>query len=314
MHPTRASADSRPAFDPGVAHPARVYNYWLGGKDHYEADRAVGDEVARRRPHVVAGARANRAFLARAVRYLAGDCGVRQFLDVGTGLPAPGSTHELAQQIAPELAVAYVDNDPLVLVHARALLTSGPQGRCEYIDADLRDPATILAQASATLDFAQPVGVLLLAILHFLSSADHPAGIVAALARALAPGSYVVIFHLTADLAPGQVGAAVDAYNTAVPGGVIPRSHAEVTALFDGLPPGTARRRAAHRMALGLRHRPGGLRRPVRRGRPDPAVRLRKYHPARRPHRLIRPRVARPSEAIAGKHREVAASQGTGCC
>jgi SAM-dependent methyltransferase len=223
-------------FDPGVAHPARVYNYWLGGKDHYEADRAVGDEVARCRPHVAAGARANRAFLARAVRYLAGDCGVRQFLDIGTGLPAPGSTHELAQQGAPESAVAYVDNDPLVLVYARALLTSRPEGRCGYIDADLRDPAAILAQASAMLDFARPVGVLLLAILHFLSSADDPAGIVAALARALAPGSYLVISHLTADLAPGQVGAAVKAYNAGVPGGVIPRSHAEVTALFGGLP------------------------------------------------------------------------------
>ena len=223
-------------FDPGVAHPARVYNYWLGGKDHYEADRAVGNEVARCRPHVVAGARANRAFLARAVRYLAADCGIRQFLDIGTGLPAPGSTHELAQQVAPECAVAYVDNDPLVLVYARALLTSGPKGRCGYIGADLRDPAAILAQASATLDFAQPVGVLLLAILHFLAAADDPAGIVAALARALAPGSYLVISHLTADLAPAQVGTAVEAYNAGVPGGVIPRSHAEVTALFGGLP------------------------------------------------------------------------------
>jgi len=236
MHPTRASVDSRSAFDPGAAHPARVYNYWLGGKDHYEADRSAGDEVIRRRPHVVAGARANRAFLARAVRYLAGDCGIRQFLDIGTGLPAPRNTHELAQQAAPECAVAYVDNDPLVLVYARALLTSGPKGRCGYIDADLRDPAAILTQASATLDFAQPVGVLLLAVLHFLSSADAPAGIVAALARALAPGSYLVISHLTADLAPGQVGAAVDAYNAAVPGGVVPRSHAGVTALFGGLP------------------------------------------------------------------------------
>jgi len=236
MHPSRASVDSRAPFDPGVAHPARVYNYWLGGKDHYEADRAVGDEVARRRPHVVAGARANRAFLARAVRYLAGDCGIRQFLDIGTGLPAPGSTHELAQRIAPECAIAYVDNDPLVLVYARALLTTGPKGRCGYIDADVRDPAAILAQASATLDLARPVGVLLLAILHFLAAADDPAGIVAALARALAPGSYLVISHLTADLAPGQVGTAVEAYNAAVPGGVIPRSHAEVTALFGGLP------------------------------------------------------------------------------
>ncbi len=223
-------------FDPGVAHPARVYNYWLGGKDHYEADRAVGDEVARCRPHVVAGARANRAFLARAVRYLAGDCGIRQFLDIGTGLPAPGSTHELAQQVAPECAVAYVDNDPLVLVYARALLTSRPEGRCGYIGADLRDPAAILARASATLDLSQPVAVLLLAVLHFLAAAADPAGSVAELTRALAPGSYLVISHLTADLDPGQVGAAVGAYNAAVPGGVIPRSHAEVTALFGGLP------------------------------------------------------------------------------
>jgi SAM-dependent methyltransferase len=242
MNPRPARAQTLPAtggpsgFDPGVAHPARVYNYWLGGKDNYQADRVAADEVARRRPDVVAGARANRAFLARAVRYLAADCGIRQFLDIGTGLPAPGSTHELAQQVAPECAVAYVDNDPLVLVHARALLTSGAQGRCGYIEADLRDPAAILAQASATLDFAQPVGVLLLAILHFLPDAGDPAGSVAALARALAPGSYLVISHLTADFAPGQVGAAVEAYNGAVPGGVIPRSHAEVMALFGDLP------------------------------------------------------------------------------
>jgi SAM-dependent methyltransferase len=242
MNPRPAHTQTLPAtggpsgFDPGVAHPARVYNYWVGGKDHYLADRAAGDEVARCRPHVVAGARANRAFLARAVRYLAADCGIRQFLDIGTGLPAPGSTHELAQQIAPGCKVAYVDNDPLVLVHARALLTSGPEGRCGYIDADLRDPAAVLAQASATLDFAQPVGVLLLAILHFLSAAENPAGVVAALARALAPGSYLAISHLTADFAPSQVGAAVEAYNGAVPGGVMPRGHAEVTALFGGLP------------------------------------------------------------------------------
>src|SRR5689334_11171929 len=222
------SVSARPEFDPGVAHPARVYNYWLGGKDHYEADRVVGDEVARCRPQVVAGARANRAFLARAVRYLAGDCGIRQFLDIGTGLPAPDSTHEVAQRVAPECAVAYADNDPLVLVYARALPTSTPQGRCGYIDADLRDPAAILAQASATLDLAQPVAVLLLAILHFLPDADDPAGIAAALARALAPGSYLAISHVTADFAPAQVGAAVEAYNTAVPGGVSPRSHAEV--------------------------------------------------------------------------------------
>jgi SAM-dependent methyltransferase len=223
-------------FDPSVAHPARVYCYWLGGKDHYPADRRAGDAVKRHRPQVVAGARANRAFLGRAVRYLAADCGVRQFLDIGTGLPAPGATHQVAQQADPGCAVVYADNDPLVLVYARALLTSNPQGRCGYLDADLRDPTTILARAAATLDFTRPVAVLLLAIVHFLPDADDPAGIVAHLAAALAPGSYVVISHLTGDFAPGQVHAGVTAYNAAVPTNVVPRNHGQVTALFGGLP------------------------------------------------------------------------------
>jgi len=223
-------------FDPSVAHPARVYCYWLNGKDHYPADRRAGDAVKRRRPQVVAGARANRAFLGRAVRYLAADCGVRQFLDIGVGLPAPGATHQIAQEVDPGCAVAYADNDPLVLVYARALLTSKPQGRCGYIDADLRDPAAILAQAAQILDFTRPVAVLLLAIVHFLPDTDDPAGIVASLAAALAPGSYVVISHLTSDFAPDQVAAGVRAYNAAVPAGVVPRTHAQVTALFGGLP------------------------------------------------------------------------------
>ena len=229
-------ADPVPRFDPSVAHPARVYAYWLGGKDHYPADRKVAEEVIRRRPHVVAGARANRAFLSRVVRYLAADCGIRQFIDIGTGLPAPKSTHEVAQAIAPESRVVYVDNDPLVLVHARALLTSTSQGACDYIDADLRDTATVAAQATTTLDFTAPAAVLLLAVLHFIPDTDDPAAIVANLASVLAPGSFVVISHLTADLAPSQVNAGVAAYNTWVPSGVIPRSHTQVSALFGGLP------------------------------------------------------------------------------
>jgi hypothetical protein len=175
------------------------------------------------------------------VRYLAGQSGIRQFLDIGTGLPAPDSTHEVAQQAAPDCTVAYADNDPLVLVYARALLTCQPPGRCAYIDADLRDTPAILAQAARTLDFARPVAVLLLAILHFIPDSDDPGGIVAALTSALAPGSYLVISHLTSDLAPGPVSAGVGAYNAAVPMGVIPRTHAQVTALFGGLqlvPPG----------------------------------------------------------------------------
>src|SRR5215467_11118929 len=230
--------DVAPAIpvDPAVAHPARVYNYWLGGKDHYLADRSAGDAVKRHRPQVVAGARANRAFLARVVRFLAADCGIRQFLDIGTGLPAPGATHQVAQAAAPQTRVVYVDNDLLVLAHARALLTPAPQGRCDYVDADLRDPARILAQAAATLDFTQPVAVLLLAVLHFIPDTDGPAAIVAALAGGITPGSVIAISHLTADFAPEHVSAAATAYNTLAPVPVTPRTHAQVTGLFGGLP------------------------------------------------------------------------------
>ena len=229
-------AEPGPGFDPSVAHPARVYAYWLGGKDHYPADRQAAEDVIRRRPQVVASARANRAFLGRVVRYLAAECGIRQFLDIGTGLPAPESTHEVAQAIAPESRVVYVDNDPLVLVHARALLTSASQGVCEHIDADMRETVSITAQAAKTLDFTQPTALLLLAVLHFIPDADDPAGIVASLARVLAPGSFVVISHLTADIAPTQVNAGVAAYNTWIPSGVIPRTHTQISALFGGLP------------------------------------------------------------------------------
>ena len=226
----------RSRFGASVPHPARIYAYLLGGKDHYPADRKVAEEVIRRRPQVVAGARANRAFLARAVRFLARDCGIRQFLDIGTGLPAPDSTHEVAQGIAPQCRIVYCDNDPLVLVHARALLTGTPQGTCDHVDADLRDTATIVAQASQTLDLTRPAAVLMLAVLHFIPDDDDPAGTVAALTRHLAPGSYVVISHLTADFAPGPVSAGVQAYNALVPTPLVARTHGQVTDLFGGLP------------------------------------------------------------------------------
>jgi hypothetical protein len=229
-------ADPDLKFDPSVPHPARIYAYWLGGKDHYPADRHAAEEVIRRRPQVVAGARANRAFLTRVVRFLAAECGIRQFLDIGTGLPAPENTHEVAQVIRPDSCIVYVDNDPLVLVHARALLTSTGGGSCDYVDADLRDTPAIMAGAAQTLDLTRPVAILLLAVLHFISDADDPAGIVTALARQLAPGSFVAISHLTSDLAPGPVTAGVAAYNTLVPTALIPRSHAQVSALFGELP------------------------------------------------------------------------------
>ena len=192
--------------------------------------------MVRRRPQVVAGARANRAFLSRVVRFLAAECGIRQFLDIGTGLPAPHNTHEVAQAIAPDSRIVYVDNDPLVLVHARALLTSARQGSCDYIEADLRDASTILAGAAETLDLMRPAAVLLLAVLHFITDTDDPAAIVATLARQLAPGSFVAISHLTGDFAPGPVLAGVKAYNTLVPITLVPRTHSQVSALFAGLP------------------------------------------------------------------------------
>jgi hypothetical protein len=231
-----ASHDSR--FDPSVPHPARVYGYWLGGKDHFDADRNAAEEVMRLRPQVVASARANRAFLTRVVRYLATEAGIRQFLDIGTGLPGQEgtNTHEVAQQVDPGCRVVYADNDPLVLVHARALLASTPPGTCEYVDADLLEPETILAQAVRTLDFTHPAAILLLAVLHFIPDAAGPAEIVAALASALAPGSYVAISHLTGDLAPEQVSAAAEAYNKLAPAPVTARTHAQVTVLFGGLP------------------------------------------------------------------------------
>ena len=229
-------AHSDPALDPLVAHPARVYNVWLGGKDHYAADRDAAQRVAECRPQVVAGARANRQFLGRVVRYLAGKQGISQFLDIGTGLPAPDNTHEVAQALNPAARIVYADHDPLVLAHARALLGSTPDGTCDYLGADLHDPAALLAGAARTLDFTRPAAILLLAVLHFLPDADDPAGILATLAAGLAPGSFVAVSHLTSDFAPAAVTSGVAAYNEAVPGGITARSHAQVSALLGDLP------------------------------------------------------------------------------
>jgi S-adenosyl methyltransferase len=192
-------------FDPSVPHPARVYDYWLGGKDHFPADRQVGERVIRERPQVVAGARANRAFLARVVRYLAAERGIGQFLDIGTGLPSADNTHQVAQHIAPGARVVYVDNDPLVLVHARALLTSTRQGACDYLEADLRDPGAILDDpvTREVLDFTQPIALMLIAILHMIPDEEKPAEIVATLLDALPSGSYIVASHITAEHSAG---------------------------------------------------------------------------------------------------------------
>ena len=223
-----------------LPHSARICNYWLGGKDHWPPDRDTAQQVMQIRPEAVATALANRYFLARAVRHLVNHCAIRQFLDIGAGLPVPEhtheNTHEIAQREVPGCRIVYADNDPMVLAHARALLRSGPEGACGYVDADLRDPAQVLAGAEETLDLSQPVAVLLLAVLPLISNDDDPAGLVAALAALLPPGSYLAISHLTADFAPQLVREAVQAYNAAVPEPVTARTYDEITALLGGLP------------------------------------------------------------------------------
>jgi SAM-dependent methyltransferase len=224
-------------FDPRVAHPARVYSYWLGGKDHYPADREAGDEVARIRPQVVAAARANRAFGQRVTGYAAAGLRIRQFLDIGAGLPAPGPTHEIAQKISPACRVVYADNDPLVLTHGRALLTARPGAEpCTYLHGDVRDAAALLEQASAVLDYRRPVAVLLLAVLHFLADTDDPASVIKQIAAALAPGSLIAISHLTADYAPQAIADSAAAYNARVPVQVHPRTRDQLTAICGALP------------------------------------------------------------------------------
>jgi S-adenosyl methyltransferase len=192
-------SDQVPEIDTSRPHPARVYDALIGGKNNFAADRETVAKVLLKSPNARIAPRENRAFLGRAVRFLAADIGLRQFLDIGTGLPTAGNVHEVAQAVDPSSRVVYTDNDPLVLVHARALLTSAPEGRTAYIEADIRDPEAILAAPAARelIDFSQPVGLLLLGILHLLADADKPAEIVATLVDALPPGSYLVASHLT---------------------------------------------------------------------------------------------------------------------
>jgi len=189
-----------PAFDTSVANQARIYDYLLGGKDNYAADREAVDAVIKIAPEMGFTARANRAFLGRAVRYLAAEAGIRQFLDIGTGIPTAGNTHHVAQAVAPESRVVYVDYDPIVLAHARALLNSSDAGATEYIDADLRDTDTILTRAGRLLDFTQPVAVTMLFILHAIPDEDDPHAIVATVLDALPPGSYLALSHLGSDI------------------------------------------------------------------------------------------------------------------
>jgi hypothetical protein len=195
-------------------HPARVYDYLLGGKDNFEADRAAAEAGLRANPNSRIPPRENRAFLGRVVRYLAGEAGVSQFLDIGTGIPTSPNVHEVAQQIDPRARIVYVDNDPIVLTQARALLTTGPQGRTAYIDADLRDIDAILGSADLqrTLDLSQPVGLLLIAVLHFIPDEDDPWALAARLLAALPSGSYLALSHLTGDFDPAAWAGVVAVY------------------------------------------------------------------------------------------------------
>ncbi|RFS85155.1 SAM-dependent methyltransferase [Actinomadura spongiicola] len=183
-----------PDIDTSVPHSARVWDYWLGGKDNYPVDREAGDAVLRLLPGIAASAKHDRAFLGRAVRFLVSN-GIRQFLDLGTGLPTVDNTHEVAQRVAPSSRIVYVDNDPLVLAHARALLTSTAEGACDYIEADIRDTGPVLTGAARTLDFQQPVGLMLLGVLNHILDDEEAQSIVTELLEALAPGSYLVISH-----------------------------------------------------------------------------------------------------------------------
>jgi hypothetical protein len=219
-------------FNTNVPHSARVWNYWLGGKDHFGADRATGDAVLSQHPWIRDIALESRAFLRRAVTFLAADAGIRQFLDIGTGLPTAENTHQVAQRAAPASRIVYVDNDPLVLAHARALLTSTPEGRTAYIDEDLRDPEKILSAAAETLDFTKPIAVLLLGILAYLPDYEQAHAIVRTLMEGVPSGSYLVINDGTT-VDPDAIPANRAAQNAGLPYHL--RTLEEFTGYFDGL-------------------------------------------------------------------------------
>jgi hypothetical protein len=231
-----ADKSARPPFDVSVANQARIYDYLLGGKDNYAADRAAVDAVLKIAPEMGFTARANRAFLGRVVRYLAAEAGIRQFLDIGTGIPTAGNTHQVAQAVAPESRVVYVDYDPVVLAHARALLTSSKSGATQYVDADLRDTPAILGQAARLLDFSKPVAVTLLMILHVIPDSDDPYAIVGKVMDALPPGSYLAVSHLGAELLGQEAKEGFeDVVNRMAQQQYIGRNSEQMLRFFDGM-------------------------------------------------------------------------------
>ncbi len=223
-----------PRIDITVANVARAWNYMVGGKDNFEADREAARQLMAVAPVIRIAAPASRAFLRRAVRYLADQAGIRQFLDIGTGLPTAGNTHEVAQSVAPECRIVYVDNDPVVLAHARALLTSLPEGATSYVDADARDPGTIIAEARATLDFGRPVAVMMVDLLNFIEDDAEVSSIMSALSAAVPSGSYFAIMHPASDLDPA-LPEAEKLWNRLAQQRVKLRSRKDVADLFAGL-------------------------------------------------------------------------------
>jgi O-methyltransferase involved in polyketide biosynthesis len=221
-------------IDSTISHSARIWNYWLGGKDYYPVDKEVGDQILAFVPELVQSARADRYFLTRAVRYLTGQ-GIRQFLDIGTGLPTVDNTHEVAQREAPESRIVYVDNDPLVLAHARALLTSTAEGTCDYIDADVHDPDSILEQAARALDFGQPIAVMMLGVLNFVIDNAEAEQIVRRLMDAVPAGSYLVISHPTTEVDAEPMTKAVQFWNQQGSAPMTLRTREELLRFFDGM-------------------------------------------------------------------------------
>jgi len=222
-------------LDTSVPHIARVYDYWLGGKDNFAVDREAAEQVIAAYPGILRDVRAQRAFLSNAVGYLAGVGGIRQFLDIGTGIPTANNTHEVAQDVEPGCRVVYVDNDPMVLAHARALLDSEPEGATDYVDADMHNPEKILAQAAATLDFSKPVAVMLISVLHLIPDEDDPHAIVTRLMEAVPSGSWLALSHPARDVHPQQVTEAASRFNQLARAKATLRTRAEILRFFDGL-------------------------------------------------------------------------------
>jgi len=225
-----------PELNTSVAHPARVYDYWLGGKDNYAADREAAEAVIAVRPRILYDIRENRKFLIRAVRYLAAEAGIRQYLDLGTGIPTSPNVHEAAQEAAPASRVVYVDNDPIVLAHARALLTSTPEGATAYVAADARDTGTILREAAQVLDFSQPIAVMFLMILQYIPDEDEPQQIVARLIDAVPPGSYLAHSDTTGDVDSDRVATATARLNARLgPAQLHRRTRDQIAGYYTGL-------------------------------------------------------------------------------